>query len=515
MNKEYSLRPYQTQATQIVYDELGNGVSKQLLVMATGLGKTYTTVCIAKEFGRILFVAHREELIEQAYNAFNQFYPMQLGIIKGNLFEIDKKIVVASVQTLTNRLTRIDPKMFDMIVLDEAHHYMATSYVRVAHHFKPQLLLGLTATPERLDGLSLGNIFEKIVYDYGIDKGIKDGWLCELEAYRVRTDSDISKVKKTAGDYNAKELSVIIDSPQRNKLIVKKHEQYAAGRQGLVFAVNIEHAIHLCQEFQRAGHNANFVVSDEEMTPDRKKVVADFKAGRIQILVNVMILSEGFDHCDIGAIHMARPTQSKTVYIQAIGRGTRPKTEQFLQKHQKNNCIILDYVDNSGKHSLVNTWTLDQGKRIENMTFVGKERKERMIAKREAEQRTIMIKQGADKKVNLLKLPVIKLQTDRGGFLDPASEKQIVWLKSEGVWQEGVEYTKGHAAEYITNFPAQDWMIIHLKRWGYDTEKGASVGQYYETKKEMTEKTIMAVNAGFSEAKTISTLSKPFQPFQL
>src|ERR1035438_8338201 len=124
---------------------------------------------------------------------------------------------------------------------------------------------------------------------------------------------------------------------------------------------------------------------------------------------------------------MARPTQSKTVYIQAIGRGTRLKTEQFLEKHQKNNCIILDYVDNTGKHSLINTWTLDQGKKIEDMTFVGKDRKEMLIAKREAEARKILIKQGLDKKVNLLKLPVIKLQTDRGGFLDPASEKQLEW----------------------------------------------------------------------------------------
>jgi superfamily II DNA or RNA helicase len=482
--------------------------------MATGLGKTYTTVCIAKEFSRILFVCHREELIEQAYNAFNQFYPMQLGIVKEKLFEIDKKIVVASVQSLTNRLTRIDPKMFDMIVLDEAHHYMASSYIKVAYYFNPDLLLGLTATPERLDGLSLGNIFEKIVFDYGIDKGIKDGWLCELEAYRVRTDSDISKVKRTAGDYNQKELSIVIDSPERNKLIVKKHEQYAAKRQGLVFAVNIDHAIHLCQEFQRAGYNANYVVSDEDLTPDRKKVVVDFKAGRIQVLVNVMILSEGFDHCDIGVIHMARPTQSKTVYIQAIGRGTRLKTDEFLQGHQKNNCIILDYVDNTGKHSLVNTWTLDQGKCIEDMTFIGRERKERLKEKRDAVAKTIMIKQGADKKINLLKLPIIKLQTDRGGFLDPASEKQIAWLKSEGVWQEGIEYTKGQATEFITNFSAQDWMINLLKRWGYDISDGATVGQYYEAKKFQAEYTIDAVNAGFSEARKLPKSSKPFTPFK-
>ena len=148
------------------------------------------------------------------------------------------------------------------------------------------------------------------------------------------------------------------------------------------------------------------------------------------------------------------------------------------------------------------------------MTFVGKQRKEMLIAKREAEARKILIKQGLDKKVNLLKLPVIKLQTDRGGFLDPASEKQLAWLKSEGVWQEGAEYTKGQATEFITNFSAQDWMINQLLRWGYDISKGVTVGQYYEVKKSKTVDTAKAVSAGFAEPKTIPSTNS-YKPFQI
>lgn len=245
----------------------------------------------------------------------------------------------------------------------------------------------------------------------------------------------------------------------------------------------MNHAEHLCQAFKAQGISSDFVVSDEEMTPDRKQSVADFKAGKIQVMVNCMILTEGFDHCDIGAILMARPTQSLTVYLQCIGRGTRLKSQEFIFTHGKNNCIILDFVDNTGKHKLVNTWELDSGKRLEDQIFMSKERRDNAIEKRE-QQRMLKIKEGKDKKIDLLKLPIIKMKTDRGGFLEAASEKQLAWLKSEGVWEEGKEYTKGQAAEYITNFGAKDWQISKLKAWGYDCSNNPTQGQYYEILKE-------------------------------
>lgn len=482
MEKQFELREYQHRAQETVLNELKKNVKRQMLVMATGLGKTYVAVQICLHFERVLFVAHREELIDQAVENLEMFYPLQVGIVKGPRFEGDRRVVVASVQTITNRLDKFRKDEFDIIVLDEVHHYMAATYVRVAQYFEPKLLLGLTATPHRLDGLSLGNIMDKIVFDYGIDKGVKDGWLCELDAFRIRTGADLSAVKRTAGDFNLKELAVTVNSEQRNKLIVEKYQKYCEGRQALVFAVDVNHAVALCKEFQLAGYNANFVVSDEELTPERKKVVADFKAGRIQIMVNVNILTEGFDHLDIGCIIMARPTESLTLYIQCIGRGTRLKTQRFIEEHGKNNCIILDFVDNSGRHQLINTWELDKQKRIEDRVFMGAERKAEAIKQREEHIRQITMKAGADKKVNLLALPEIRIHKDRGAFRDNATEKQLAWLKSEGVYVEGNTYTKGQASEYITNFAAKEWMLIKLRQWGYDISNNPTVGQYYQVK---------------------------------
>ena len=497
-DKVYQFRSYQQEAIDAIDNKLKAGISKQLVVMATGLGKTYIATQQSLKYNKILFVAHREELIDQAAAVMDQFHPMQIGIIKAKRFEIDKKVVVASVQTLTNRLDKIDPELFDFIIIDEIHHYAAATYIRVVKHFRSKLLLGLTATPHRLDGLSLGNLVDEIIYDYGIDKGVKDGWLCELDAFRIRTDTDLSKVKRVGGDFNKKELQIKVDSPERNELIVKKYEQYAKDRQTIVFATGIDHAIHLTEAFIKAGHSASYVVSDEKLTPERREVIRRFREGKITVLVNVMILSEGFDHLDVGCIAMARPTESLTVYIQAIGRGTRPKTETFIERHKKNNCIILDFVDNSGKHKLINTWSLDKGKDPKDMTFMSKERRVQLAIKI-ANERKMLMKVGADRKINLLKLPKIKLRTDRGGFLAPASDKQLAWLKSEGVWQEGVEYTKGQATEYITNFAAKDWQVRKLVQWGYEIDDNnfPTQGQYYEVKKKM------------DEQKTVSNYPKP------
>lgn len=495
MAKSYQPRKYQTEAIDIVFKKLSTKVKSQLIVMATGLGKTFIATQISTKFGedikkssRVLFVAHREELIEQSREAFDDFYPMQSGIVKGPLFEIDKKIVVASVQTITNRLDRIKDKYFDLIFIDEAHHYMAETYLRVAEHFNPKLKIGLTATPERLDGLSLGNIFEEIVYQYNIDQGIKDKFLCELQGIRVATDVDISKVKRTGGDFVKSQLSKVINIPERNYLVVRKYLHFAKDRQGIFFCVDMQHAMDLADAFNELGVKAEFVTSDKDKCPDRKERIARFKKGETTVLTNVMILTEGFDHPDTGVIGMIRPTQSKTVYIQCIGRGTRLKGKKFLDRFNSNNCVILDFVDNCGKHKLVNTFTLDQGKRIEERTFETSKRKDTLIEMREQRQRKLEKMYKKDKMVDLLELPEIYVYAQKGKMKEPATEKQISWIKNLGLWQEGVVYTKGHASELITHSPAQDWQIHKLAQWGYDIRKGATQGQYYEINRERKQK---------------------------
>lgn len=497
------LRDYQREAIEATFNGLQDGINRQMIVMATGLGKTFVATNIANQFNRILFICHREELIKQAYDAFEEFYPMQIGIIKEKTFEVEKKIVVASVQTLANRLSLISSTEFDLVIIDEIHHYLAVTWVKVAHHFKPQLLLGLTATPHRLDGLNLSNIVDKIIFDYGIEPGVRNGYLCQPEAFRIKTGTDISKIKRTGGDFAKKELEIVVNSPERNKLVVDKCIQYAPGRSTIIFCVDIAHGQAILRELRKQGVSSDLVVSDETITPERTKIVKEFKEGLIQVMVNVMILTEGFDYPDVGCIAMARPTQSLTVYIQSIGRGLRLKSEAFKQRHGVDNCIILDFVDNSGKHKLINTWTLDEQRPVKDKVYMGEERKEELA--RKIREHKIRIEEGKDKKINLLKLPKINLKTDRGGFLEPASEKQLAWLKSEGVWQENVEYTKGQATDYITNFEAKDWQRDKLKLMGYDISKGVTQGQYYEIIREAGAQKITAA----PQAKRV-----PFETFR-
>jgi superfamily II DNA or RNA helicase len=166
------LRPYQEKCKRAIKENYDKGVREQLIVEATGLGKRLQSVELMRHFNRSLFIAHREELIGQAYDEIEKFWPMEVGIIKGQAFEIDKRIVVASVQTLQNRLDRIKPETFDYIVVDEAHNYLSPSYLRTIRHFKPKLRTAWTATPKRLDGLSLTNIAQELVFQYRIEDGM-------------------------------------------------------------------------------------------------------------------------------------------------------------------------------------------------------------------------------------------------------------------------------------------------------------------------------------------------------
>ena len=273
-------RPYQIECKSQIKKEYNNGVTEQLIVQATGTGKRLAAINLIQHFKRTLFVAHREELIMQAYDDIVRFRPMEVGIIKAERFEIDRKIVVASVQTLTNRLDKIDPETFDLVIIDESHHYRAESYLRVVRHFKPKLLTGWTATPKRMDGLSLSNIFQKIVFAYPIDQGIRDGWLANLDAYQVQTTIDLSKVRKVAGDFNKKQLSEKVDCRARNALIVDRYAKYCSKEQAIGFCVDVEHAYNLRDIFREAGYTAETIVSNISRCPNRKDILDRFSRGK-------------------------------------------------------------------------------------------------------------------------------------------------------------------------------------------------------------------------------------------
>jgi superfamily II DNA or RNA helicase len=478
MEQTITWRPYQIDCKKAIKEAYDNGITEQLIVQATGTGKRMASIDIMRHFPRSLFIAHREELIMQPYEELQQKYPMQVGIVKGPLFEIDKKIVIASVQTLYNRLDKIDPQLFDYIVIDEAHHYLSKSYLASARHFRPKLLTGWTATPKRLDGLSLSNLFEKIVFEYRIDDGIKDNWLAPIEAYQIKTRVNLKGVKRTAGDFNLKDLSERVDIPERNEMIVQKYLQYSKGEQAIAFCVDIDHTVNLRDKFKEAGISCESVSSDPIRCPNRTELVSDFKQGKIQVLTNVNILTEGFDYEDIGIVIMARPTQSETLYVQAIGRGTRLKSESFKEKFGHDKCTVLDFVDNSANHSLVNAYSLEEGKSLEEKMFLPKEYKDKLIAEREKRFAKITSDRASDQRIDLLQLPEIRIWNS-GKMLEPATEKQLNWMKILGVFQEDVEYTKKMASEIISYVPAERWQVNWLKQNGYETEgRHVTIGQY-------------------------------------
>jgi superfamily II DNA or RNA helicase len=223
------------------------------------------------------------------------------------------------------------------------------------------------------------------------------------------------------------------------------------------------------------------VVSDLERCPDRANILDRFSKGEIDVLTNVNILTEGYDYSDIGCILMARPTQSESLYVQCIGRGTRLKSKAFEDKYNHSSCMVLDFVDNASKHSLVNAYELEKGKPIEDRIFISSSDRETLLAERERRITTIEVNQNSDKRLNLLRLPKITVWQS-GKMLEPATEKQIKWIRDLGLYQEDQEYTKAMASELISALPAKQWQISWLKDQKYDISGDVTAGQYSRVK---------------------------------
>lgn len=504
-------RPYQDKAIVAVDNGLLKGIKNQLLVMATGTGKTFTAVKAIQNKGRVLWNTHTEELIEQSAIALlaelnlmplrvlldtiyrnngliellsNNNNPLfqdeyeklicdNLGIIKADLFEINKPFVIASMQTLWRRLDKIPSDHFDVVVVDECHYAGANTWVKALNHFTPKLRLGLTATPYRTDGMLLGDIFDEIIFEYNIDQAINDGYLCELDALRIKTNINLDKVKTTAGELNLGDLEEVINTPERNALIVEKYLQYASGRQFVAFCVDVKHAQDLSAAFNERGVKTNFIVGDKELTTDRKGVIKDFKDAELVGLTNVMVLTAGFDHPNIGCVIMACPTKSLTKYLQQVGRGTRLKDELFVNRFGQK-CIILDFIDSTTRHNLINTWTLDRAKNPLDRTFTTREKKELLVAERERKFKM----QGLlkDERVNLLKIPKAKISNSIR-MQEPASQKQLEWIARLGYDIVNLNYTKQMCSEIISIQPASDKQIWLLAKKGYDVSQGVSVSE--------------------------------------
>lgn len=512
------LRKYQQAAIDAVRKELEKGTNRQLLVKAVGTGKTFTAVKLTEQLGfkRVLWITHTEELVDQSALAFlkdkfddhfasvvedigyvkwasgnrglfaHQDNKFTMGIIKAQDFFIDADVTMASAQTLHRRLDRIPVDYFDCILVDEAHYFMSKSFNLPLQVLKPKLLLGLTATPERLDGISLGDTFNKITYSYDIADGIKDGNLCELDAIRIKTDLSLDNVRTKGGEFNLSDLSDEVDIPERNALIVDSYLQYGKGRQGIFFCVSIEHCLNVAEEFRSKGISCEAVSSDEERTPDRAGKIKRFKSGDIEVLTNVNILNAGFDHANTGVIGHAAPTKSKATWIQRSGRGTRLKDANYVSKFGQQ-AIILDFVDSTTKHKLVNAWTLDSGKPTEEKVFVTKQKKLDLIAERERRKVFVQKTSSKDVKVDLFELPQVKI-SNSARMQEDATDAQLKWIASLGYDTVNTTYTKFQCSEIISNQSASPKQIALLKYKGYDTSSGVTLAEFQAAMRDVEKK---------------------------
>lgn len=352
------LRDYQQQCLEAICARFREGINRQLVTLPTGSGKTVVFANLPRSLSlargeRTLVLAHREELIEQSAAKLRVANPnASVGIeIAERKSDANDKIVVASIQSLVNRLDRHDPAAYRVVICDEAHHAPAPTYRRIFEHFGfanddgESLLVGFTATTRRGDGVGLWNVFDKITYQKSLREMIDAHWLVDIAGYRIETRADISGVQSRAGDFAAGQLSRAVNTKARNELVVHTYRELAPGRKALTFTVDVQHAEDLSAEFQKQGVNAR-AVSGKMKKADRRAIVGSYRRGDIDVLCNCALLTEGFDDPKTAAVLMARPTRSSLLYMQMLGRGTRTAPG-------KKELLLLDFVDSTKRHSAV------------------------------------------------------------------------------------------------------------------------------------------------------------------
>lgn len=340
---DLKLRDYQKEVLEII-DKLEPG--SYLIQMATGLGKTATFTNIKRK-GRVLVLAHREELITQPV----KYYNCPVGIEMASQYSNGEEVVIASIMSLAHRLEKFKSDEFDMIIIDECHHAAAQSYKKIIEYFKPRLLLGFTATPNRGDNVRLDDVFQKIIFQKDLKWAIKNKYLTDIECLRVNIGYDISKVARRMGDFATGELDKAMNTDILNGAIAEAYQKYAKG-QTLIFATSVEHAQNIAKVIKGA-------VAVTAETKNRADLIQKFTNREIPCLVNCMIFTEGTDMPLIETVMIARPTSNSSLYTQMVGRGLRlyPGKEKLT---------LIDLVGTTGRANLCTAPTL-LGLDIENI----------------------------------------------------------------------------------------------------------------------------------------------------
>lgn len=342
------LRKYQSEAKRSILDEWQKGVQKTLLVLPTGCGKTIVFSKIAEDRvmnnERVLIMAHRGELLEQASDKIFKSTGLKCSVEKAEQTSLNEwfRITVGSVQTLMRekRLNQFPKNYFNTIIVDEAHHVVSESYQKVLNHFSDAKVLGVTATPDRADMKNLGSFFESLAYEYTLPKAIKEGYLVPIKAQTIPLQIDLSSVSIQAGDYKASDVGHVLE-PYLEK-IAEEMQKNCQGRKIVVFLPLVKTSQKFKDILISKGFRAAEVNGDSE---NRSEVLKDFDDGKYDVLCNSMLLTEGWDCPSVDCIIILRPTKSRALYCQMVGRGTR------LSPNKKD-LLLLDFLWMVERHEL-------------------------------------------------------------------------------------------------------------------------------------------------------------------
>lgn len=342
------LRPYQQQARERIHAEWENGHTRTLLVLPTGTGKTIVFASVAADQvragDRVLILAHRGELLEQAADKLQRSIGLVSAVEKADATCLNTwfRVVVGSVQTLqrTARLERFPRDYFGTIIIDEAHHAITDGYRRILDYFGSARVLGVTATPDRGDMRNLGEVFDSLAFEYKLTDAIKEGYLCRIMAQTIPLKLDISSVTMSGGDYAVGDLGTALD-PYLEQ-IAAEMAQRCKGRKTVVFLPLIKTS----QKFRDLLNSHGFRAAEVNgQSTDRKEVLADFDAGKYNVLCNSMLLTEGWDCPSVDCVVVLRPTKVRSLYSQMVGRGTRLSPG-------KSDLLLLDFLWMTDKHEL-------------------------------------------------------------------------------------------------------------------------------------------------------------------
>ena len=342
------LRPYQQQARDRIHAEWDAGHTRTLLVLPTGTGKTIVFASVAADQvragDRVLILAHRGELLEQAADKLQRSTGLVSAVEKAESTCLDSwfRVVVGSVQTLqrTARLERFPQDYFGTIIIDEAHHAITDGYRRILDYFSGAKVRGVTATPDRGDMRNLGEVFDSLAFEYKLTDAIKEGYLCKIMAQTIPLQLDITSVTMSGGDYAVGDLGTALD-PYLEQIAAEMARR-CKSRKTVVFLPLIKTS----QKFRDLLNTYGFRAAEVNgQSDDRRQVLADFDAGKYNVLCNSMLLTEGWDCPSVDCVVVLRPTKVRSLYSQMVGRGTRLSPG-------KTDLLLLDFLWMTDKHEL-------------------------------------------------------------------------------------------------------------------------------------------------------------------